>query len=129
MISYRSRLNELAPGGDWRINPEMLPNVRIISSYDDAGDYFRYPVSNSSSERESEKFSMKRLAVEDLSNKVKSDKQGQMMLLVLNEDDIVIDAFHHDAQYLKDVEHSLRELCESLSAYHVMTRFTLCGGY
>jgi len=129
IISYRNRLNELAPDGDWRINPEMLAHVRVISSYDDTGDYFRYPVSNFPSDVESEKFSMKRLPVDDLFTKVKTDRQKQMMLLVLDENDEVIDAYRHDAQYLKDVEHSLRELCESLSGYHVMTRCTLCGGY
>lgn len=131
MISYRNRLNELAPDGDWRINPKMFADVRIISSYDDAGDYFRYPVSNFPSDVESEKYSMKRLSVAELFTKVKTDpnEQKQMIMLVLNDKDEVVDAFHHDPQYLNDVEHSLRELSESLSGYHVMTRCTLCGGY
>ncbi|WP_067929233.1 hypothetical protein [Alicyclobacillus shizuokensis] len=131
MISYRSRLNELAPEGDWRINPEMFADVRLISSYDDAGDYFRYPVSNFPSDVESEKYSMKRIVMEDLIARLKADpnKQKQKVFLVLNENDEVVDAFHHDVQYLNDVEQSLRELSESLSAYHVMTRCTLCGGY
>jgi len=62
----------LVPDGDWRSDPSMFAHVRVISEYDDAGDYFRYPFSNSPTPLESQKHSLKRLPLSELASVLQS---------------------------------------------------------
>lgn len=109
------------------MHPELSDLIEFISEYDRDGTYFRYPYGKKSNDKDSEKYSVKDIAI-DLEEMINKEK-GSFITLTKDEDNIVKDAYQYDESTLKEVEKALLKTAEILSGYHAMTRYTFFKGY
>ncbi|WP_073487809.1 hypothetical protein [Flavobacterium sp. CF108] len=128
------KLTDLAPKGDWQEYKKITTLFRIISKYDQDSSYFRYPITKNSA-LDNEKNTMQKFKakdnIEDLINEMQEkngDKKGNLTMLVFDNQDNIIEAFHKADNVLPEVRDALYEVASYFHGIHIMTRVTLCGG-
>ena len=115
---------------DWSFSPELDKWVAEIEAMDSSSTFFRYPVTK---HRDSDKAKsvMKEdtpLGVVERMAKGKKRETGVKALFLLDEDDGVTQAFHHDNESAQAILDTLRRTSELLYGCHAAMRGELTGG-
>ncbi|TDW52723.1 hypothetical protein EV144_1011415 [Flavobacterium sp. 270] len=128
------KLTDLAPKGDWQEYKKIATLFRIISKYDQDSSYFRYPITKNSAldieKNTMQKFNEKENIegiIKEIEEK-KVEKKSNVTMIVFDDQDNIIEAFHKVDNVLPEVRDALFEVASYFHGIHIMTRVSLCEG-
>ncbi len=128
-----TKLEEVAPKGDWQESKKIGELFVIISKYDQDSSYFRYPITKNSI-LDIEKYTMQKFEATNLTDfmkeiqEKKNPTKSSFTMLLVDKDENITEAFKSNKNILSDVRDALKEVAYYLHCIHIMTRVTLCGG-
>ncbi len=130
LIKHHTQLKKIGPKGDWNENNDVSKLIPIIAGYDRDSLYFRYPLTKNTSV-DGKKFTMKKLNLKNLEQKLASPKEGRnkdskLFMVLKNNNEEIVEAFQRDENVLENVTKALKETSRYLMNMHIMSRVTLC---
>jgi hypothetical protein len=134
VIPHKEELEKLAPKGEWVENKKISDLFPIICKYDRDSSYFRYPITQDAA-LDNEKFTMQKFKagtleefMKEIQKPISYKEKGRITMLMVDDEDNIIKAFHNKENILTDVRDGLKEIAYYFNCIHAMTRVTLCGG-
>lgn len=129
-----NKLNKIASKGDWVETKKITELFPIVCNYDKDSSYFRYPITKNSS-LDPKKYTMQKFKagslkefMEDIQNPKKKINGGGVIMLLVDDQENIKQAFTNEENLLSDVRDGLKELAYYFNCIHVMSRVTLCNG-
>lgn len=109
------------------ISEEFKTNIDSIAEYDNASDYFRYPISKSKMGDVCKSW-LREVTPDELNKSIKS-KNKSFTLLVENNDNEIIDIYSNLGEDpLSDFVDIMQKVAFPLSCLHIAMRFKMFGG-
>ncbi len=133
LLKHKSKLDEIAPKGEWQEENTISKLFPLIASYDRDSSFFRYPITKDFG-LDQKKYTMQRLDLNKLQSVFsgedtrKNKKFGRVFMLLENDDKEIVEGFERAEDVLDNVTQALKEVSYYFYCIHIMTRITLCGG-
>ena len=124
LTQHRSELDARARTSWLPMPVELDQAIGTIDGMDARGVFFRYPTESNSTKSANKAVTLEELAAWD------KDQRGNLKaFVVLDQNDELVEAFHHEANLLTQELSVLKVACYWLECIHVGLRMELAGGW
>lgn len=113
---------------EWEFPVEMDGWMQTISQTDSTSTFFRYPITKNGS-LDHLKSDIKERDYRDIISRMGPGQPKQKAFFVVDENDEVVQAFHHDDENIKPTLEALHQAADTLYGCHSAMRGELTGGW
>lgn len=112
----------------WEFPAEMDGWMATISQTDSSSTFFRYPITKNATQ-DHLKSTIKERDYRDIMARMGPGQPRQKAFFVMNEEDEIVQAFHHDDDHAKSTLEVLHQAADTLYGCHAAMRGELTGGW
>lgn len=111
----------------WKIPDSARERIAEIAAYDEASDFFRYPVSKAGGNDDVKSW-MKEVTVEEQNRRIQENPTKEMTMLVVDENNQPVKAFRADDSELERLQKTAADVAETLADVALCIRYLYGGG-